>query len=348
MRALVLAGGSANRARPLSGHLPKPLFPVLNYPVLARVLDLLATEGIRQVGITTTATSHADVFRGVAPGDMDVSWLQDEVRLGTAGSLRQHVDWLRESESVLVVHADRLTDVPVAPLVEFHRAAAARGTIAVWQVDSSAWDGDTVVTEGPYATSYQLRPGARRGRALAWSGVCILERSAIALLEPDASLDVAADILRALASRRDGLAACPFEHVEIHDFGVLPGLAHRTSVAGVAGLGLRPAGREVRPGVWVEEGTTLPESTITVPPVIIGRNVTIGPGVSLETPLSIGHEVRIGPEARIGGSLVISGSEIGAREVVRDRVSWGPADPLSVVLRYPRPSPDSPTADPSP
>src|SRR5262249_14233570 len=49
VRAFVLAGGLGSRLRERFGDLPKPLVPVAGKPFLARQLEWLAAQGVREV-----------------------------------------------------------------------------------------------------------------------------------------------------------------------------------------------------------------------------------------------------------------------------------------------------------
>ena len=48
MIPIVMAGGFGTRIRPLSANRPKPMLPVVNRPILERVLTHLASYGMRE------------------------------------------------------------------------------------------------------------------------------------------------------------------------------------------------------------------------------------------------------------------------------------------------------------
>jgi len=49
MRAMILAAGFGSRLKPLTLSLPKPMFPVLNRPLLEHTLNYLSSQGIQDV-----------------------------------------------------------------------------------------------------------------------------------------------------------------------------------------------------------------------------------------------------------------------------------------------------------
>ena len=52
MKAVLMAGGSGSRLRPLTIHRPKPMIPIINKPVMSHTLDLLKQHGIVEVIVT--------------------------------------------------------------------------------------------------------------------------------------------------------------------------------------------------------------------------------------------------------------------------------------------------------
>ena len=49
MKAVVMAGGFGTRLRPLTAHLPKPLVPVGNIPIMEHMVRLLKKHGFKPV-----------------------------------------------------------------------------------------------------------------------------------------------------------------------------------------------------------------------------------------------------------------------------------------------------------
>ena len=49
MRAMILAAGFGTRLKPLTLSLPKPMFPVLNRPLLEHTLNYLSSQGIQDI-----------------------------------------------------------------------------------------------------------------------------------------------------------------------------------------------------------------------------------------------------------------------------------------------------------
>ena len=91
MRAVLMAGGSGTRLRPLTCDMPKPMVSVLNRPITEHILNLLKRHGIREV----IATLHylPDVIRehfgdGSDFGVNMMYVVEEDQPLGTAGCVK--------------------------------------------------------------------------------------------------------------------------------------------------------------------------------------------------------------------------------------------------------------------
>jgi glucose-1-phosphate thymidylyltransferase len=103
MKALVLAGGSGSRLRPITYTSAKQLVPVANKPVLFYGLESIAEAGIRDVGIVvgeTAASIKAAVGDGSAFG-LDITYIRQEQPLGLAHAVLVARDFLGTDDFVM-------------------------------------------------------------------------------------------------------------------------------------------------------------------------------------------------------------------------------------------------------
>ncbi|WP_449065192.1 glucose-1-phosphate thymidylyltransferase [Planomonospora algeriensis] len=103
MKALVLAGGSGTRLRPITHTSAKQLVPVANKPVLFYGLEAIAAAGIREVGIVVGHT-HAEIEAAVGDGSsfgLEVTYLRQEAPLGLAHAVRIARDFLADEDFVM-------------------------------------------------------------------------------------------------------------------------------------------------------------------------------------------------------------------------------------------------------
>ncbi|MFC4015303.1 glucose-1-phosphate thymidylyltransferase [Nonomuraea purpurea] len=103
MKALVLAGGSGTRLRPITHTLAKQLVPVANKPVLFYGLEAIAAAGIEEVGVVVGAT-HASITEAVGDGSafgLRITYLPQSSPLGLAHGVLIAREYLGDDDFVM-------------------------------------------------------------------------------------------------------------------------------------------------------------------------------------------------------------------------------------------------------
>jgi glucose-1-phosphate thymidylyltransferase len=103
MKALVLAGGSGSRLRPITHTSAKQLLPVANKPVLFYGLEAIRDAGITDVGIVvgeTAAEIEAAVGDGTAFG-LNATYIRQSAPLGLAHAVLIARDYLGDDDFVM-------------------------------------------------------------------------------------------------------------------------------------------------------------------------------------------------------------------------------------------------------
>lgn len=130
MKAIILAGGRGTRLMPLTKHIPKPLVPIVDKPVMWYIIRLLREAGIRQIGVTLGYLGEQIESRfgdGKQLG-VELHYFYEKTPLGTAGCVQNAKDFL--DEDFVVVSGDAYTDLDIGELVAFHYATGGLVTIA--------------------------------------------------------------------------------------------------------------------------------------------------------------------------------------------------------------------------
>ena len=124
MKALVLAGGSGTRLRPITHTSAKQLVPVANKPVLFYGLEAIRDAGITEVGIVVGDTEPAirsAVGSGRAFG-LEVTYIRQAAPLGLAHAVLVAREFLGEDDFVMYL-GDNFIVGGITALVEEFRAA---------------------------------------------------------------------------------------------------------------------------------------------------------------------------------------------------------------------------------
>ena len=134
-----MAGGEGTRLRPMTANQPKVLLPVTNRPIMEHVLRLLKRHGFDETVVTVQflAALVRNYFGDGEEFGMSLQYATEEMPLGTAGSVRNAEDALRD-EPFLVISGDALTDMDLTGLVRFHKDKGALVTVALAKVPNPA------------------------------------------------------------------------------------------------------------------------------------------------------------------------------------------------------------------
>ncbi|MBR0674353.1 sugar phosphate nucleotidyltransferase [Neoroseomonas soli] len=128
MKVVILAGGSGTRAYPFTEYLPKPMMPVGGKPILLRVMDLYARQGITEFIVSVGHRKEViiDYFDG-----RDFGWKIDIVDTGATTDTGGRIRGCRHllGETFMATYGDGLSDVVFADLLAFHRRAGKLATI---------------------------------------------------------------------------------------------------------------------------------------------------------------------------------------------------------------------------
>src|SRR5690242_8265311 len=135
MKALVLAGGSGSRLRPITHTSAKQLLPVANKPVLFYGLEAIRDAGITDVGLVvgdTAAAIEAAVGDGSAFG-LRTTYIRQPAPLGLAHAVLIAQDFLGDDDFVMYL-GDNFIVGGITGLVEEFRAERPDAQILLTQV----------------------------------------------------------------------------------------------------------------------------------------------------------------------------------------------------------------------
>ena len=124
MKALVLAGGSGSRLRPITHTYAKQLLPVANKPVLFYGLEAIRDAGITDVGIVVGDTAPA-IQEAVGDGSafgLSVTYLRQDAPRGLAHAVIVARDFLGGDDFVMYL-GDNFIVGGITPLVEEFRSS---------------------------------------------------------------------------------------------------------------------------------------------------------------------------------------------------------------------------------
>ncbi|MCW2900648.1 MAG: D-alpha-D-mannose-phosphate guanylyltransferase [Streptosporangiaceae bacterium] len=317
MKAVVMAGGEGTRLRPMTANQPKPLLPVVNKPIMEHVLRLLKRHGFTETVVTVQflAALVRNYFGDGEEIGMALSYATEEMPLGTAGSVKNAQDALRD-ERFLVISGDALTDIDLTDLVRFHKENGALVTIGLKRVPNPLEFGIIIIDDEGRIQRFLEKPTwGQVFSDTANTGIYVMEPEVldhVAAGEPvDWSGDVFPKLLAEGAPLYGYVADGYWEDVGTHESYLK---AQADMLSGKMDIELD--GFEVSPGIWVGEGAEVDPEAVLMGPVYIGDYAKVEAGAEL-------REFTV-----LGSNVVIKEGAFLHRAVVHDNVFVGPSTHL--------------------
>ncbi|MFW5906661.1 MAG: sugar phosphate nucleotidyltransferase [Desulfobia sp.] len=125
---MILAAGLGTRLRPYSLIRPKPLFPVLDQPLLLRIISHVKQYGADKILVNCHHLGKQVV--SALTGQEDVRIQEEPEILGTGGALRKALSFL-DDRPILVVNGDIYHTIDLAWAYEEHLASGADATLVL-------------------------------------------------------------------------------------------------------------------------------------------------------------------------------------------------------------------------
>ncbi len=205
MLAVVLVGGEGTRLRPLTHHLPKPLLPIVERPIIVRVVEWLARYGIDEVVLSLAY--QPDAFVRAFPDQSCVGVplryaVEPAGGLDTAGAIRfAAAEAGVGGEPFVVVNGDILTDLDLGELVKLHAESGAEATISLTPVaDPSAYGVVPTDERGRVLAFIEKPPRASAPTNAINAGVYLLEPAFLDRVEADRRVSVEREVFPALVA----------------------------------------------------------------------------------------------------------------------------------------------------
>ncbi len=274
MKAMILAAGFGTRLRPYSQLRPKPLFPILNLPLLGLTIAQLRAAGFTEILVNThyLAPAIIDFLRH----EKDVTIQREPQILGTGGGLRRALSWFG-SEPVLVINGDIVCDLNLRSLYDLHCASGAAASLVVHDLPrfNNVW-----VDDSGNITGFGEDRATRPGTALAFTGIHIITPQTLAGIAANTFSSII-EWYRHLISLGTLIKSIRLDGHYWTDIGTLADYLalHRkilTRKITIPGLPVP------KTPFWIGAGCMTPDNVTFIDWVCIGPGVRIGKGAILE------------------------------------------------------------------
>ncbi len=297
MKAMVLAAGLGTRLRPFTEIRPKPLFPVLDTPLLRILIDQLRKEDSRLIVVNGHHLRQqiADHLHG----EKDIIFQNEEQILGTGGGLRKalvHFD----KDPVLVTNGDIFHTIDYGEVYKHHCGSDADVTLVLHDLQRF---NSVQVSEDNYIVGFgnEVSLQTNRIRHLAFTGIHVINPALLTMVPPAEFYNII-DFYRELIHSGGKIKALVVEGHHWVDIGTPEDY-----------LGLHSA---------LLQGELLSPVAPISRPCFIGKNVKIAKDVKLLGWVAIGSGASIGRGAVIKRTVVWDGAEVRAGAQLTDTIVY--------------------------
>ena len=201
MKAFLLAAGEGTRLRPITLDTAKCLVPIRGVPVLAIWLRQCRELGVDEILINVHW--HADAIRQFlrqSDYGIKIHIIEEQLLLGSAGTLRANRAWVRGEKSFWVFYADVLNQADLHAMARLHEERRPVATLGVCRVADPARCGIVSIGADWIVEQFVEKPRQPQGN-LAFSGLMIGTPALLDAIPDQVPVDIGFHVLPKLAGQ---------------------------------------------------------------------------------------------------------------------------------------------------
>jgi NDP-sugar pyrophosphorylase family protein len=323
VKAVVLVGGEGTRLRPLTLTSPKQMLPVVEQPMIERVIGHLADHGIDEAVLSLGYRPDAfiNAYPSGAISGVRLTYAVEPSPLDTAGAIRFAALQSSIDDTFVVVNGDVLTDSDISELITFHRHRGAEATISLTPVDDPSSFGVVPTDDDGRVEAFIEKPARDEAPTnFINAGTYVLETSVLDRIPEDRRVSVERETFPAMVEDRT-LFALGSDAYWL-DAGTPDAYlrAHRDILLGRR-PGLPSPGAELDPSlgteVWRIGDVEVQSGSVTRS--LLGRGASIGPEVVVEESV-VGADAVVEEGASVIGSVLLPGARVASKATVERSV----------------------------
>ena len=312
MRAVLMAGGSGTRLRPLTCDLPKPMVPILNRPIAEHIINLLKRHNITEIIATLYYLPDVmrDYFQDGSDFGVQMTYaVEEEQPLGTAGCVKNIQQWL--DDTFITISGDAITDFDLQAAIAFHREKKSKATLILTRVPNPVDFGVVITDADGRINRFLEKPSLSEIFSdTVNTGTYILEPEIFDYLPENQESDFSNDLFPILLAKGEpiyGYVAegywCDVGHLEAYREAQYNGLEQKVK--------LDFPYTQKFPGIWIGSNSYVDATAKIESPAMIGDNCRIGARVKIEAGTVIGDNVTIGADANLKRPIIWNGATVG-------------------------------------
>lgn len=329
MKGFILAAGFGQRMLPVTEHIPKPLLPVGNVPLIVYSIKFLAYHGIVDIAINLHYLGR-QIREALGDGSqygVHLTYSEEPEILGTGGALKRMHGFL--DETFVVVNSDTLIDLDLHAVVSEHQQRQALATMVLRDTPAGEDFGQIEIDAHSGRIERILGQGGVPSIPVVsqmFTGVQVLEPKFLEYIPPDIhTCIIRYGYAKALSNNEPLYGTCTkdfwadagtptrYWHVNAEAMAQTLKLRHIDPLAGYALTPKKDVAQAVRMGQNVDLGAA---SQLRAP-VLLGNGTRIGERAQIGPECICGANVHIGKDAVVSSSILLDGAQIEPGEQIK-------------------------------
>jgi NDP-sugar pyrophosphorylase family protein len=306
-----LAAGFGTRLKPLTLGLPKPMFPLLNRPLLEHTLNFLSSQGIQDIIVNVHHLPEMIIeYFGDGTGfGVRLQFSREEEILGTAGGLKKAQSFL-EKETFMVMNSDVLADINLDSVLKFHKQKKSCLTLVVRQDDETEKYRPIHLADDGRITRFvdaSIKHSSTTAQRVMFTGIQIMEPEIFYRIPANKFCGTTEDIFPTMIEEE--LPVYGYLHKKYWiDMGTRETYIQAQTDALEGRLALK------------NSPSKNPAGPLVVPPVHIGKGCEISNDAQVGPHAVLGDGCRLRSGAVVGNSILWQGATIGSDATVQNSI----------------------------
>jgi mannose-1-phosphate guanylyltransferase len=204
MKAFLLAAGLGKRLKPLTDSTPKCLVNICGRPLLSWWIQLFETHGINEVLINLHHL-HEKVIQFVEQCDTKIKFqfYFEEKLLGSAGTLRENKNFIKNEKHFFICYADNLTNYNLSEFLNVHKKNNNSFSMALFRTDTPTTKGIALLDKNNVVVDFEEKPKIPKSN-LANAGLYLSAPEILNLIPEFELTDIGFHLLPQLTGRMNG------------------------------------------------------------------------------------------------------------------------------------------------
>ncbi|MBY9007799.1 MAG: NDP-sugar synthase [Candidatus Lokiarchaeota archaeon] len=303
-KAIILSGGWGTRLRPLTCTTPKALVPVVNIPVIERLMLLLKEAGVKEIVLAVSVMSEylSNYFGNGDRLGLKLHYTNERKPMGTAGALKL-AEELLDNDNFFMINGDIIINFVFKKMLDTHNTKDDIGLIASRTVKNPSRYGVLISDKKKKIAQFlekdNFNPSIHGNSDMPVNaGIYILEPEIFQYIQSNKNLSLERDIFPILASENK------LSHYPITGIWKDIGLPFQLLEGNILFMKDIIDKRNNNEKNIIDKNVQINSNVKIDPPITIGKNVKIGKDSIIGPNVIIGENVEIGNHCKIKDSLI--------------------------------------------